>query len=118
MNGKTAGNRRRRLAVTLAVAAVIAVLAPTLRVHVQTYTSYSAGSAGSATYRQAIAFVQCLRGYGMPNLPTPPPGGSITLQGTQNGTGGKPGDPTAKAVDACKQLAPRGRRITNLQIVL
>ena len=118
MSGKTAGNRRPWLAVALAVAAVIAVLAATFRVHVQTYMSYPAGSAGSATYRQEIAFVQCMRSHGVPNLPTPPPGGSITLQATQNGTGGKPGDPTAKAADACKRLAPRGREMTNLQIVL
>ena len=118
MNGKTAGNRRRWLALALAVAAVIAVLAPTFRVHVQTYTSYPAGLAGSATYRQDIAFVQCMRSHGVPNLPAPPPGGSITLPGTQNGTEAKPGDPTAKAVHACRRLAPRGREITNLKIVL
>jgi hypothetical protein len=88
MNGKTAGNRRRWLALALAVAAVIAVLA------------------------------QCMRSHGVPNLPAPPPGGSITLPGTQNGTEGKPGDPTAKAVHACRRLAPRGREITTLQIVL
>jgi hypothetical protein len=115
MNGKTAGNRGRWLAGALAV---VAMLAATFRVHVQTYTSYPAGSAGSAAYRQEIAFVQCMRGHGVPNLPVPPPGGSITVQKTQNGTGGKPSDPTAKAANACQQLAPRGREMTNLKIVL
>jgi hypothetical protein len=104
MNGKTAGNRGRRLAGALAVVAVVAVLAPTFRVHAQTTTSYPAGSAGSATYRQEIAFAQCLRSHGVPNLPAPPPGGSIT--------------PPEQAADACHQLAPRGREITNIKIVL
>ena len=119
MNGKTVGNRGRWLAGALAVVAVVAALAATFRVHAQTYTSYPAGPAGSASYRQEIAFVQCLRSHGVPGLPAvPPPGGSLTLQVTQNGTGGKPGDPTAKAVNACQRLAPRGREITNVKIVL
>jgi hypothetical protein len=103
MNGKAAGNRGPRLAWALAVVAVVAVLAATFRVHAQTNTSYPAGSAGSATYRQEIAFVRCMRSHGMPNLPIPPPGGSITLRETPS---------------ACQQLAPRGREITNLKIVL
>ncbi len=118
MNGKTAGDRGPWLAAALAVVAVVAVLAAAFRVHVQTYTSYPVGSAGSATYRQEIAFVQCMRSHGVPNLPALPPGGSITLQEAQNGTRGKPSDPTAKAVDACQRLAPRGRKITKIQIVL
>jgi hypothetical protein len=119
MNGRPAGIRGRWLAGALAVVAVVAVLAATFRVHAQTYTSYPAGPAGSATYRQETAFVQCLRRYGVPGLPAvPPPGGSLTLQVPQNGTRGKPGDPTAKAVDACQRLAPRGREITNVQVVL
>ena len=105
MNGKAAaGNQGPRLAWALAVVAVVAVLAATFRVHAQTSTSYPAGSAGSATYRQEIAFVQCMRSHGMPNLPAPAPGGSITLP--------------EKAADACHQLAPRGREITNIKIVL
>jgi len=104
MNGQTAGHRGRRLAGALAVVAVVAVLAPTFRVHAQTTTSYPAGPAGSAAYRQEIAFVQCLRSHGVPNLPVPPPGGSITLP--------------EKAADACHQLAPRGRQTTTIKIVL
>ena len=104
MNGQTAGNRGRRLAGALAVVVVVAVLALTFRVHAQTTTSYPAGSAGSATYRQELAFVQCLRSHGVPNMPVPPPGGAIT--------------PPEKAAGACRQLAPRGRQITNIKIVL
>jgi hypothetical protein len=116
MNGKTAGNRGLWLARALAVAAVVAVLAATFRVHVRTYTSYPVRS---ATYRQEIAFVQCMRSHGVPTLPYPaPPAGSIAPQETQDGTGGKPSDPTAKAVNACKRLAPHGKKITAIQIVL
>ncbi len=112
MNGKAAGYRGPRLAGALAVVAVVALLAASFRVHVQTYTSYPAGPAGSATYRQEVAFVQCLRSHGLPGLPDPPPpGGSVNLQVTQNGIGGK-------AVDACQRLAPRGRETTKIQIVL
>jgi len=119
MNGRPAGIRGRWLAGAVAVVAVVAVLAATFRVHTQTYTSYPAGPAGSATYRQEMAFVQCLRRHGVPGLPEVlPPGGSLTLQVTRNGAGGKPGDPTAKAVDACQRLAPRGRETTNVQVVL
>jgi hypothetical protein len=118
MNGKSAGNRGPWLAGALAVVAVVAVLAATFRVHVQTYTSYPAGPAGSATYRQEIAFVQCMRSHGGPNLPDPPPGGSITLPETQTALGGGASGATAKAVNACKRLAPRGRETTTIQIVL
>jgi hypothetical protein len=119
MNGRPAGRWRRWLAGALAVVAVVALLAATFRVHAQTYTSYPAGPAGSAAYRQEMAFVQCLRRHGVPGLPAvPPPGGSLTLQVPENGTGQKPGDLTAQAVDACRRLAPRGREMTNIRIVL
>jgi hypothetical protein len=111
MNGKTAGNRGPWLAGALVAAAVVAVLAATFRVHVRTYISYPAGS---ATYRQEVAFVRCMRSHGMPDLPYPaPPAGSIAPQETQDGTAGEPSDP-----DACKGLAPHGRKITTIQIVL
>jgi|SRR5580692_914453 hypothetical protein len=114
MNGKTGGIRDPRRAGALAAAAAAAVLATACSA--QTSTSYHAGPAGSATYRQDIAFVQCMRRHGVRNLPDPPPGGGITLQVPQNGAQGKPGDPWAQGVDACKHLLPRGREITNIQI--
>jgi hypothetical protein len=114
MNDKTAGNRGPRRAGALAVAAAVAVLATACST--QTSTSYAAGPAGSAAYRQVIAFVQCMRSHGAPNLPDPPPGGGITLPAPQNGTGGQSGDFPAQAVAACKHLLPRGREITNVVI--
>ena len=69
MNDKTAGNRGPRRAGALAFVAVVAVLATACSV--QTYISYPASSAGSATYRQEIAFVRCMRSHGVPNLPDP-----------------------------------------------
>lgn len=114
MNDKTSGNRGPRRAGVLAVAAAVTVVATACSV--QTYTSYPADSAGSATYRQEIAFVQCMRSHGAANFPDPPPGGSITVQVPKNGAAGKPGDPAAQAVDACKHLLPRGRETTNIVI--
>jgi len=66
----------------VAVAVATAVLATACSA--QTSTSCSAGPAGSATYRQVTAFVQCMRRHGVPNVPDPPPGGGIVLQAPQN----------------------------------
>jgi hypothetical protein len=118
MNGKTAGIRRPELAIALIVVAVIAVLAPTFRAHTHLVFSTGSGPAGSAAYRQEIAFARCMRSHGLPDFPDPAPGGSISMQLTQNGAGGKSSDPVSRAFDACKQLAPRGREATNIQITL
>jgi hypothetical protein len=118
INGKTAGNRGQQLAITLVVVAVIAVLGATFRVHTQTSFFTGSGPAGSAAYRQEMAFVRCMRSHGMPNLPDPPPGGSISVPLTQNGAGGKSSAPASLAVDACKHLAPRGRENTTVKITL
>ncbi len=118
MNGKTAGNRGPRLAIALVVVAVVALLAATFRMHTQTSFATGSAPAASAAYRQEIAFVQCMRSHGVPNLPDPPPGGSISVPLTQNGAGGKSGDPVSQAFGACKQLAPHGRETTNIQITL
>jgi hypothetical protein len=117
-NGKIAGNRDRRLAIALVVVVAVALLATTFRVHTQTSFSTGSGPAGSAAYRQEIAFVRCMRGHGLPSLPDPPPGGSISVQLTGNGAGERSSDPASQAFDACKQLAPRGRDDTNIQITL
>jgi hypothetical protein len=118
MNGKIADNRGPRLAITLVVVAVMAVLAATFRVHMQTSFATGFGPAGSTSYRQEIAFVRCMRSHGAPGLPDPPPGGSINMQLTQNGAGAKSSDPVPQAFNACRQLAPRGRETTNIQIRL
>jgi hypothetical protein len=118
MNRTTAGNRGPRLAIALVAVAVVALLAATFRVHTQTSFSPGAGPAGSAAYRQEISFVRCMRSHGVPDLPDPPPGDSISVPLTRNGTGGKSSDPVPQAFDACKQLAPRGRETTNIQITL
>jgi hypothetical protein len=110
MNGNTVGNRGpRRLGVLVAVAA-LALLATAFRVHVQNSFSTGSGPAGSAAYRQEIAFAGCMRSHGVPNFPDPPPGDFISVQLTQNAV--------SQAVAACKRLAPGGRKNTNLQIRL
>jgi hypothetical protein len=105
MNGTTAGNRGPRLVIAMVAVAVVALLATTFRVHTQTSFATGAGPAGSAAHRQEIAFVQCMRGHGVPDLPDPPPGDSVSV-------------PVTQTLDACKQLAPRGRETTNVQIRL
>jgi hypothetical protein len=119
MNGNTAGNwSPRHVGVLVAVAAVVAMLATAFRM--QTYDSFFTGSgpAGSAAYRQEIAFAGCMRSHGVPDFPDPPPGDFISVRLTQNGTGGKSSVPVSRALDACKQLAPRGRETTNIKVTL
>jgi hypothetical protein len=94
------------------------LLAATFRVHTQTSFVTSPGPAGSAPYRQAIAFVQCMRSHGVPTLPEPPPGDSLSVPLTPNAAGGNFSGPVPQAFDACKQLAPSGRETTNMQITL
>jgi len=118
MIGRTAGNRLPGLAMAVVVVAVVAVLAPAFRVRTQNSFSTGSGPAGSAAYRQEIAFVWCMRGHGVPGLPDPPPGDSISVQSAQNGASGKSSDPVSQAFDACRQLAPDGRETTNIQITL
>jgi|HubBroStandDraft_1064217.scaffolds.fasta_scaffold23172_4 hypothetical protein len=121
MNDKTAGSQGLRRARALAVAVAVTALATALATacSVQTSTSYPAGPAGSATYRQEVAFIQCLRSHGVQNLTDPPPGGGITLQAPQNGAVATPGDPwPPQAVAACRHLLPHGREITNIRIGL
>jgi hypothetical protein len=90
--------------------AVIAVLAATFRVRTQTSFSTGSGAAGSAAYQQEIAFVRCMRSHGMPDLPDPPPGGSISVP--------KSSALASQAVDACKHLTPLGRENTTVKITL
>jgi hypothetical protein len=119
MNGKTAGNRGRWLVRALVAVAVVVVLAVAFGMHVQTDISHPVGLPGSVTYRQEMAFLQCLRSHGMPNLPTfGPGGGSITLPNPQNGAGGEPSESTVRAEDACQRLAPRGRETRQIRITL
>jgi hypothetical protein len=118
MKGETAGNRNPRLAIALVAVAVFALLATTFRVHTQTSFATGSGPAGSAAYRQEIAFVQCMRSHGVPDLPDPPPGGSVSMPLTRTGAGPKSSDPGSQAFDACQRLAPRGRDTTNVQITL
>lgn len=62
-----------------AVLAAVALLAPTFGVHTQASFVVGSGPAGSAAYRQVIAFATCLLGHGVPDIPNPPPGGNAAL---------------------------------------
>jgi hypothetical protein len=116
MISKSTENPGRRLVVALAALAVVAVLAAAFRVNTQTSFSSGSGPAGSAAYRQEVAFVSCLRGHGMPGLTDPAPGGSVSVPLTQNGSAGKSSDPTSRAVDDCRRLVPGGRETWTIQI--
>jgi hypothetical protein len=108
MNDKTASSRGLRRAGAWIAAAAVAVLLTGCSV--STSTSYPIGPAGSQTYRQVIAFVQCMRSHKAPGWTFPLPGGGGSLLVPQSGTGG----PTAQAIDACKHLLSRGRETTNV----
>jgi hypothetical protein len=108
VNGKTTANQRPRRVAASALAAAVAALLTACSV--STSTSYPIGPAGSQTYRQVIAFVQCMRSHKAPGWTYPPPGGGGSLLVPPSGTAG----PTAQAIVACKHLLPRGRENTNV----
>ena len=114
MNDKTDGNRGRRRAGALAVAAAVAVLA--------TACGGSAPSSASApTYAQEIALAQCMRGHGVPNFPDPNASGGYTLtsNGSIEGAGGSSIDINSSQAQAaygdCRHLLPGGPSISQLQ---
>lgn len=118
MNGTTAVSRGPRLALILVAVAVIGLLAATFRVRTQASFVTASGTAGSAAYRQEIAFVRCMRARGDPGIPDPPPGNfAITVQLPPGGPGG-PGATVGRAFDACRALDPSGRKMTNIQVRL
>jgi hypothetical protein len=113
MNDKTDGNRGRRRAGALAVAAAVAVLA--------TACGGSAPSSASApTYAQEIALAQCMRGHGVPNFPDPNASGGYTLtsNGSIGGAGGASIDIDSSQAQAaygdCRHLLPGGPSISQL----
>lgn len=107
MNGKSASKRR---VPGWIIAAAVAVLLTACSV--STSTSYPIGPAGSQSYRQVIAFVQCMRSHQAPGwtFPLPRPGGSLVVP--RSGTGGL----TARAIAACQHLLPRGHQNTTVVI--
>lgn len=99
--------------IVLAGVAVLALLAVTFRVHTQTAFDVGSGPAGSVAYRQAIAFAACMRDYGVPDMPDPPPGNDYAITVPVPGSG-----QVARAVAACRRLAPSGRDDTKVLITL
>jgi hypothetical protein len=102
MNDKTVGGRLPR-AGALAVAAAVAVLTTACGVHVHFGSSGGPASAGSVSYRQALAYAQCMQAHGLPNFPDPNPSRSFSVSGHPNGN-----NPVGRAYDACKDLLSRG----------
>jgi hypothetical protein len=106
MNDKTGGNRGLRRAGTLAVVAAVAVLATGCgMVHVHAGSSGGSAPAGSATFRENLAFAHCMQTHGVPNFPTPKNSSQgFHISGHVNGNGFS--GPSGRAYDACKQLLP------------
>jgi hypothetical protein len=107
MNDKTGGNPGLRRAGTLAVVAAVAVLATGCgMVHVHAGSSGGSAPAGSATFRENLAFAHCMQTHGVPNFPTPKNSSQgFHISGHVNGNGFS--GPSGRAYDACKQLLPR-----------
>lgn len=107
MNSKTGRGRSQRHARTVAVAAVIAVLATGCGVvHVHFGSSGGTASTQPGTYQQKLAYARCMRGHGLPGFPLPNPSGSTGSTGLSTGS---PGSTAARANDACEHLLPGGR---------
>jgi subtilase family serine protease len=106
MNGKTSGNRGPWRAAVLALAAAVAVLTTACGVvHVHFGSSGGSAPTGPATYREKLAYAQCMRAHGLPNFPIPNPSERVSISEHLNGN---PNSPAARANDACKHLLPGG----------
>lgn len=102
MNDKTGSNRNLRCARALAVAAAAAVLTAGCGVvHVHFGSSGGPSSTVPGTYREDLAYAQCVRSHGLPGFPLPSPSGA---SGFSRQMTASPGSPEARANDACKHL--------------
>jgi hypothetical protein len=114
MNDKNNNNNSRglRRARALAVAAAVTVLVTACGdVHVH----FGSASTGPQTYRDDVAFAQCMQTHGVPDFPEPTnPSESFSVSGHPNGNGNSP---VARAYDACKQLLPPGSTNTGSDTV-
>jgi hypothetical protein len=107
MNNDYGGNRRLPRAGILPAIAALAVLA--------TACGGSAGSAaeGSANYRQALAYSECMRAHGVPDFPDPNAQGQI-MQSAHPGQKADANGSVAQAADnTCRHLLPGGGTNSN-----
>lgn len=69
----------------------------------------SATGGGSATYKKAIAYAQCMRAHDVPDFPDPLPNGGFGLSpGVTGGVGGQVSPQYQAAENACASLSPVG----------
>lgn len=111
MNDKTGGSRGLRCAGALAVVAAVALATAACGVHV---SFGSSASTGSTTFRDDVAFAQCMQTHGVPNFPVPTNSSEhFSVNGNLNGNvSGTGNSPLTRAYDACKQLLPPGSATT------
>jgi hypothetical protein len=99
MTNETGAGRRLRAAAAMAVAAAVVTLAAGCGVvHVHFGSS---GSAQRTTYRDNLAYAQCMRSHGLPGFPDPGPSGTTTFSGQLTGD-----SPAGRANAACEHLLP------------
>jgi hypothetical protein len=80
-----------------------------------TVSSAAQSASTAANYRDAVAYAQCMRTHGVPNMPDPTSSGAfLSKRGTLNGVSGvDPNSPQfASANKTCEHLLPNGGNIT------
>ncbi len=89
-----------------------------------TAASASAGSSNSANYTDAVAYTQCMRTHGVPNMPDPNSEGNFLFKGGGPNGGTLNGvsriDPRSaryvSANKACQHLLPNGGQLTPAEL--
>jgi hypothetical protein len=65
----------------------------------------SSDAGGSAHFQQAVAFAQCMRTHGVPDMPDPDPSGAFRMPPSV-GAAARQSQPFQAALNACKHLYP------------
>jgi hypothetical protein len=109
-SGKTSGKQGPRRAAALAVLAASGLLVTACGVvHVHFGAAAGNPSAAAVTYREDLAYAQCMRAHGVPGFPNPSPSGHSSFSGHLLGN---PDSTTVRANAACKHLLAPLRQLT------
>jgi hypothetical protein len=104
MNSDTGGDRVLRRAGILAVTAAVAVLAAACGGSTSSSSAAGPAPGESAAFRQALAYVRCMRTHGVPDYPDPNANGTIALPSSANPNSSQ----MQAAGNACQHLQPGG----------
>ena len=109
-SGKTSGKQGPRRAAALAALAASALLVTACGVvHVHFAAAAENPSAVAVTYRQDLAYAQCMRAHGVPGFPNPSPSGNSSFSGHLLGN---PNSTPVRANTACEHLLAPLRQLT------